>query len=58
MKLRKLRQTTTSDLQFEFEVEERAAIREFDGGQSREDAERDARKEVTELRRTNENATT
>jgi hypothetical protein len=33
-----------------FDFEERAAIREFDGGQSREDAERVARDELREVR--------
>lgn len=35
--------TSTTDLEL---FEERAAIREFDGGQSREDAERDAAADV------------
>lgn len=34
--------------QIAFDIEERAAIREFDGGETREDAERNARREVME----------
>ena len=34
--------------QFKFEIEERAAIREFDGGETRQQAERNARIEVVE----------
>ena len=32
--------------QFNFEIAERAAIREFDGGESRQEADRNARSEV------------
>lgn len=32
--------------QFNFEIAERAAIREFDGGESRQEADRNARIEV------------
>ncbi len=34
------------------EYEERAAIREYDGGLTREDAEREARADVLKMRRT------